>query len=893
MINRLGQRFRSRLRYKIIVPYLLLAALLLVLLGILVFYTVATRLQQQLDRALQESVLSTSLELETLEDQTLDQMFVVVGAPADPTRALSSTVDAFAAQDQAQIEQILSTAFNFYRPGGILALDPSGRIFVDLAQPEVRFKVPSLLGSTALHSMPTVQATLAGQQDMLGDKYAGLLQIGPDADYTLFYLVVPVKRTVNGQERVVGALMFTEPLERIIQTRLVPRNRSTITALLNESGKVLASNLPSQEQYFGLGAAQMTQLRGQKRALTSQISLDTLSLQALYNPLRIRQSVLGYMAVMLPRNAITETWVESRQIVLAIALGAFLGVIVIGLLITRRITSPLNELVTTALAVKQGNLEQRSNLQQNDEVGTLATVLNAMTDRLFDLYRTSRSLARELTVEGVIVQTRLAIMALVPHSRVQVVVFAKHEWQRYEQTTIQTLPALYPSQMIDQLPAVYAFDQAGTDFARFAELAADAWLVLPLRPQQQSVGLIVISADSTQIPLSSLSEPLSAVASMSATALQNALLYAAAQHDARRQQAILQSIADGVLVVDQAQRVTIANQAATAMLQVPLAELLGQQFDQLPLNPVVGSGELFAASESSASTIYKYGERVFALSNALIRSQDQADEGEVVILHDLTAQQMITQAKTDFIATISHELRTPLTSMCGYADLLLTGMLGSINDKQRDSLQTIRQQGQVMVDVLKNVILIASIDSGATSPDLRPYELQSIIETAINSEQRAITAKGLSFNQAIPETLPPVLTDAYHLKTILQQVLNNARQYTAAGSISLQAIAEATMVRVDITDTGQGINPADQANLFTRFQRGGEQAGLTLTERGTGLGLAIVRALLDQIGGQIKVQSEVGVGSCFSIWLPYADSHAGYPGTPADNGHKEMYAAIV
>ncbi len=870
MFVRLSQRFNSRLRYKIIVPYLLLAALLLVLLGILVFYTIATRLQQQLDRALQESVVSTSLEWETLEDQTLDQMFVVVGAPADPSRALSSTVDAFATSDTAQIEKILRTALDFYQPGSILALDPSGKVLVDIAQPEVRLNVPALVGSTALQQVPNVQAILTGQQDIIGDKYAGLLQI--DTKYTLFYIVVPVKQiATDGSEQVLGAVMFTEPLERIIQSRLVPRNRSTITAVLNDAGAILASNLPSsQNQRFELDAAQISQLNGQNTALTNQILLETLSLQALYNPLRIRSNPLGYVAVMLPRSAITETWAESRQMVLLIAMGAFLGVIVIGLFITRRITSPLNELVATALAVKEGNLEQRSTVQQNDEVGTLATVLNDMTDRLFDLYRTSRSMARELTIEGVVQQTDIAINGLIPDSQVHVVLFTDQQWHCYGAGTLTVQPALYGSNVIDRLPAIYELATASYPLARFQDLAPDPWVLLPLRPQQQSIGLIIISAAPAGVSLGNTSEPLSAIASMAATALQNAVLYAAVQYDARRQQAILQSIADGVLVLDKSQRIKIANQSATEMMQLPMTELLAQNFDHLPLNPVPTTSEMFASKATEAPTVYSYGERVFSLSTAPIKGTDEDDEGEVVILHDLTAQQVINQAKTDFIATISHELRTPLTSMCGYTDLLLTGLLGTITDKQRESLHTIRNQGQVMVDVLKNVILIASIDAGSTVPELQPHNVSDVITSALSTERHAMEQKELDLQIKVPEDLPLILIDAYHLKIALQQVFNNARRYTEAGAIKIRALKDADMVRIDVLDTGSGISPDDQKRLFMRFQRGGEQSGLTAVERGTGLGLSITRHLLEQIGGRIRVRSKVGVGSCFSLWLPIA-----------------------
>jgi signal transduction histidine kinase len=291
---------------------------------------------------------------------------------------------------------------------------------------------------------------------------------------------------------------------------------------------------------------------------------------------------------------------------------------------------------------------------------------------------------------------------------------------------------------------------------------------------------------------------------------------------------------------------------------------------------------MFATTATLAPTVYAFGERVFSLSTAPIKGAAEDDEGEVVILHDLTAQQAVNQAKTDFIATISHELRTPLTSMCGYTDLLMTGLLGALNDQQRESLQTIRTQGQVMVDVLKNVILIASIDAGSTTPELQAQSVSGVLEGAMSTERRAIEQKGLTLQMKIPEDLPLVLIDAYHLKIALQQVFNNAHRYTQAGSIKIRALQDGDMVRIDVLDTGIGISPDDQKRLFMRFQRGGEQSGLTSVERGTGLGLSITRHLLEQIGGRISARSKVGVGSCFSLWVPAVSTTADSSQTKVD-----------
>jgi signal transduction histidine kinase len=122
----------------------------------------------------------------------------------------------------------------------------------------------------------------------------------------------------------------------------------------------------------------------------------------------------------------------------------------------------------------------------------------------------------------------------------------------------------------------------------------------------------------------------------------------------------------------------------------------------------------------------------------------------------------------------------------------------------------------------------------------------------------------------VPLDLPEVLIDRDHMQIVLVQLLDNARRYTSSGSITIQAHKSDDGVQLDIKDTGQGIPVADQGRMFKRFQRGGEQSGLTSKERGVGLGLAIARQLIENSGGRIWFTSAVGEGSTFSIMLPIA-----------------------
>jgi PAS domain S-box-containing protein len=880
MLQQFQRHLRGRIRYRIILPYLLLAAFLIASLTTVTFWLYANNLQEQLNQSLRTSATNTGLGLETLEARLLDNMRPVVTAQANVTENISSTVDAFKNRDVDQIQKIVDLAFGYYRPARILAFDATGTVVVDTAKPEVREHSPSVVGSNDLSNVPLVKAVLNGETDQYGDKYASLLRFGTDPPYTMFFVIAPVKaKSGGGAEEIVGALMYAEPLDSVVQNDLTLRNNAPITAILDGNGAVLAGNPPNQSNDdLKLTQAQIAQIKQFQQSPSSDDSstlLNTvqrgdINFQVIYSPLRIRRVLDGYFAVGLPRSTFDKAW-QQTQVAMVIAVILGLGFVVfIGSRVTRSITTPLNELVATALQIKEGDLERRSNVTTNNELGTLSSVLNDMTDRLLDLYRTSRELGGELTVGGVLQQSGAAINRLAPTATLGALLVNDGAWKYYTPTTERETREIFSATTLYSLPPVVDIDEdAGIKYA-LAEIDPMARLLLPLRTGQQTLGVLVVS-DPAEINAVVLNEPLTAIASMTATAVQNALLYSTVQEEASRKQAILQSIADGVVVFDTNNRIMLTNSTAAAMIGMPADELIGHTFDELDVKPIQGNAELFGTT-GGAPVFYQSNrsERILSLSAAPVEGLDGRRSGEVLVLHDVTAEREMDRAKTDFIATISHELRTPLTSICGYADLLLRGFAGDLTDEQRDFMRTIRQQGQSMVDVLQNVIIIASIESGSMQPIAQPYSVAALVDQAVGATRKAIESKNLELVIEVPLDLPEVLIDRDHMQIVLVQLLDNARRYTSSGSITIQAHKSDDGVQLDIKDTGQGIPVADQGRMFKRFQRGGEQSGLTSKERGVGLGLAIARQLIENSGGRIWFTSAVGEGSTFSIMLPIA-----------------------
>jgi signal transduction histidine kinase len=289
----------------------------------------------------------------------------------------------------------------------------------------------------------------------------------------------------------------------------------------------------------------------------------------------------------------------------------------------------------------------------------------------------------------------------------------------------------------------------------------------------------------------------------------------------------------------------------------------------LPMQRVAANRELFGGAETAEH--YEIGDRTLAIRRAPVVDEDGQLLGEVVVMHDLSDEAAVSQAKTDFIATISHELRTPLTPIFGNLDLLLRGYTGILNDEQNEMLRQVRKRAGDINDIVKNMIMIASIEANTLTVDLQQQDMATAVEAAMAPLRVGFNLKGLAVTIDIPEELPYVLADRELLKVILTQLLDNARRYTQQGEVKISARTEGAMVRVDVADTGIGISKESRDRLFARFQR---IEGNNSPERGGGLGLAITRQIIERQGGRVWVESTPGQGSVFSFVLPQAHEQA-------------------
>lgn len=226
-----------------------------------------------------------------------------------------------------------------------------------------------------------------------------------------------------------------------------------------------------------------------------------------------------------------------------------------------------------------------------------------------------------------------------------------------------------------------------------------------------------------------------------------------------------------------------------------------------------------------------------------------------------------SRLKSEFVATISHELRTPLNIIMGYIDLLLGGDFGDLTDEQEKILQRVDKSAKELFDLLSATLDVSRLENGRSPVILENVDVPTLVEELWKEmEEQRREKPQLAYDYWLAPELPTLQTDRAKVKIILKNLLHNALKFTDAGKVSFTVSPERGGVEFRICDTGIGIAPEALPVIFDMFRQG--DSSMTRYHSGLGLGLYIVRQFLNLLGGVITVDSEVGRGSTFRVWLP-------------------------
>ena len=372
------------------------------------------------------------------------------------------------------------------------------------------------------------------------------------------------------------------------------------------------------------------------------------------------------------------------------------------------------------------------------------------------------------------------------------------------------------------------------------------------------------------------------------------------QVEASRSRAILEAVADGVLVTDNKNEITLFNESAQQILDLDREAVVGQSLDTFTglfggaahdwmetIQQWAQDPASFEGGDTYAERIILDNKRVVSIHLAPVLMRNEF-LGTVSIFRDITHQVEVDRLKSEFVATVSHELRTPMTSIKGYVEILLMGAAGPLNDQQTSFLKVVQTNTERLNILVNDLLDVSRIEAGKVTLTIQPLDLEEIAREVVQEQQRQAEEDGrpMEFSLEVEDGLPRVPGDLERIHQVFANLVSNAYHYTpTGGQINVRIHRTNGEVQIDVRDNGIGIAPEDAKRIFERFYRGEDP--LVLATPGNGLGLSITKQLVEMHHGRIWMESEgvPGAGSVFHVALPLAeaDRAAGEPEPTADD----------
>ncbi len=364
---------------------------------------------------------------------------------------------------------------------------------------------------------------------------------------------------------------------------------------------------------------------------------------------------------------------------------------------------------------------------------------------------------------------------------------------------------------------------------------------------------------------------------------------------------VIESMADGMIVLDRQARIVDLNSAAQKIIGKDLASVIGKTIHEAISNiltPQPGLMERYSSENTvQGEIVLKNGTTTLDVRVSPLHDRQGKLTGRVVMFRDITERKLAEQQiqdqyealvkanqelalarkqadqanvmKSQFLATMSHELRTPLTAIMGYTEIQVAGMAGDLTPEQLNYQNRVLANAEHLLGLINDVLDLSKIEAGRMELVHRPFSVRNWVDEIVAQNKVLAEEKGLDFEIELEPQMPEmVVGDAARLKQIAINLVSNAIKFTDKGGVKMQVGRnDLDTWKLIVSDTGVGIPVHAQDTIFEEFR----QVDNTSTRRhgGTGLGLAIVRKLALMMGGSIRVKSELGKGSTFTMILPY------------------------
>lgn len=353
-------------------------------------------------------------------------------------------------------------------------------------------------------------------------------------------------------------------------------------------------------------------------------------------------------------------------------------------------------------------------------------------------------------------------------------------------------------------------------------------------------------------------------------------------------EAVLENIADGVVVVDTSEVTMFANAATERLLQIKKEDLIGKQLIEIA-SIEDASGEALRDNDRPVVRAIMTGKSVvsnkfyflarpgkrkipvsIAASPIIV---DGVVVGAVSNLRDSSERKRIEDAKTEFVSLASHQLRTPLSAMKWCTEVLVGGEAGKLTPKQLMYLHKIYRSNQRMIDLIDSLLNVSRIELGTFAVELQFVDVFAMVNAIVHEEEGVIQKKRINLTKNFSKDVPTIQTDQKFFRMVVQNLVSNAIKYTPAlGHVDVRISLDKKKkcLCIAVADSGYGIPSVEQENVFVKFFRGSNVKEKDID--GNGLGLYIVKMLVEKLGGKIWFASEDGRGSTFVVTLPIKSS---------------------
>ncbi|MFC2023310.1 ATP-binding protein [Chloroflexota bacterium] len=407
-------------------------------------------------------------------------------------------------------------------------------------------------------------------------------------------------------------------------------------------------------------------------------------------------------------------------------------------------------------------------------------------------------------------------------------------------------------------------------------------LCLPLSARGHVLGVLNVQSRNTRQFTADDEELLTAIGNQIGVALANAQLIDDAEQRRATLDSVMNSMVDGLVLLDNKGRIAYCNPRARDMLALSGQTLVGEPIQAVGARISERLSDPFdsaSALEAAIADLENQPEVELALRAPTPRTLQGRffpiydggghNLGMGLVLRDITRERELDAMKTQLLSTVSHELRTPLASIKGFATTLLRQDVQWDEASRREFLSIIDEESDRLSELISNLLDMSRIEAGTLRIEPEPTDLRPIIQET--AEAFRVQTHKHSFRVALSDPLPFVWADPRRARQVLRNLVDNAVKYSPdGGEIGITADAGAEDVQMSVSDQGLGIEAEYLEQVFDRFYQ--VDSASTRAVGGSGLGLSICKAILTAHGGRIWVESELGLGSRFSFTLPLARS---------------------